>query len=402
MQQEPLDESEERSIASDSDFLYQAGEQSEIEIEDFDEYGKALYIVVYRKVVDPETEEVRILASKSVQNAYIFKDVDTGMSRYPLSWLNWERQKNQYHGRAVCTGILPNQIVINRMFAMVTYHLMMTAFPKAVYNSDYIATWNNTVGAAIPISGLGDTVNVQNLAGYLPVGDISPNLFKVIDQLMQFTKETIGITDAALGNIDPKNTSATIAVQKSSAIPLGNPRANLYEFMEDIGNILLDMMATYYGERPVAMKHEGKTVVHPFDFSALKQMALNTKVDVGEASYWSEITSVQTLDNLLAQQHIDIIQYLERLPNELPQKEALITELRERAQAMADQAAMEAQVQAEQQQAVQQTPQQVTEQAPQQEMDIEAILSQLSPEEQQAFQSASPDMQQQMIAALIK
>ena len=38
------------------------------------------------------------------------------------------------------------------------------------------------------------------------------------------------------------------------------------------------------------------------------------KLDVGASSFWSEITSIQTLDNLLMQDRISLEDYLERIP----------------------------------------------------------------------------------------
>jgi hypothetical protein len=362
-------------IQSDKEYQYQAGEASHIEVE-ADESGKALYIIKYRKVkhtrkvTDPitglETEEeyTTITASKGVKTADIYKDIDTGLSRYPIAWGNWEKQKNQYHGRAVATGLLPNQIFINRMFAMVMYHLMMTAFPKAVYNADAIEIWDNAIGQGIPIRGVGFETNIKNIAAYLEPSQMSGQIVQVIEMVMQYTKETMGISDAALGQIDPKNTSATIAVQKASAIPLENPKANLYEWVEDIGQILFDMMGTYYGTRPIVRDQEVEVpkmdqfgqvsidqmgnivtekitqkVTEMFDFSVFKNMWLDVKADVGESSYWSQIAANQTLDNMLAQGHIDIVQYLERVPDEyIPQKDELIAQVQQRmmeAQAMA-------------------------------------------------------------------
>lgn len=379
---------DEREIQADYSYLEQSGDSGKIEVE-ADDYGKALYIIVYRKkkvtrtkkdeegnpILDennqPITEEVTTVhASKSVENAYIYQDIDTGLTEYPIAWLNWEKQKNQYHGRAICTGILPNQIFINRMFAMVMYHLMMTSFPKAVYNSDYIDVWDNMIGSAIPISGLGGEVNIGNIAGYLEPANMSPQITNAIDMAMQYTKETLGISDAALGNIDPKNTSATIAVQKSSAIPLEIPKKNLYEWVEDIGKILLDMMGTYYGVRPIVMEREGQKTIEQFDFSTLKDMWLHVRADVGESSYWSEIASVQTLDNLLNQGHLDILDYLERVPEEyIPQKQELIANIEQRMQ----QQAMMQQQQAEMQEMQQQQAQEQQQMAEQRMQDDRAI-----------------------------
>ena len=54
------------------------------------------------------------------------------------------------------------------------------------------------------------------------------------------------------------------------------------------------------------------------------------KIDVGPSSYWSEITAIQTLDNLLNGAKIDFIQYLERLPDGvIPKKDDLIMEVKE-------------------------------------------------------------------------
>jgi hypothetical protein len=272
-----------------------------------------------------------------VRNAYIYKDVDTGLSRYPIAWGNWEKQKNQYHGRAVATGLLPNQIFINRMFAMVMYHLMMTAFPKAVYNANVINLWSNAIGEAIPVEGVGPDVNLKNIASYLEPSNMSNQIVQVIQLVMQYTKETMGVSDASLGQVDPKNTSAIIAVQKASAIPLENPKANLYEWVEDIGRILFDMMGTYYGLRPIVREINGQKITQMFDFSIFKNMWLDVKADVGESSYWSQIAANQTLDNLLAAGHIDMIQYLERVPDEyIPQKQELIADIQARMQAQAE------------------------------------------------------------------
>jgi hypothetical protein len=158
---------------------------------------------------------------------------------------------------------------------------------------------------------------------------------------LNYTKEMLGISDAAMGQIDnPKNTSAIIAVQKSSAIPLENPKANLYEWIEDIGHVLIDMIGTYYGQRPVVMdmptmdpqtqQQTTQKQVVMYDFSQFKDLWLKVRADVGEASYWSEIRALQTMDSLLEQGHIDFIQYLERIPDEyVPKKEQLISEIKE-------------------------------------------------------------------------
>jgi hypothetical protein len=412
------------SIESDKNYQYQMGDNAKIEV-DADEYGKALYIIVYRK--DKKTGTIK--ATKSVESAYIYEDIDTGLTNYPIAWLNWEKVKNSYHGRALCTGLLPNQIFINRMFAMVMYHLMMTAFPKAVYNADYIDQWDNEIGSAIGVSGLDLSAPIKNIAGYLEPGNMSAQITQVIDMALQYTKEMLGISDAAMGQIDnPKNTSAIIAVQKSSAIPLENPKANLYEWIEDIGHVLMDMIGTYYGKRPIVMdvpmmdpQTQQQTIqkqVQMFDFSQFKDMWLKVRADVGEASYWSEITMMQTLDNLLAQGHIDFIQYLERIPDGyIPQKEQLIGEIKDNMKNQQQQQDIPSlsiayndlppagQMQLAGLAGIQLTAedmmQHIQTQQPQQHP-FDQVLSQLPTHEQQAFQKIPPEQQKAIVDQMMQ
>lgn len=72
-----------------------------------------------------------------------------------------------------------------------------------------------------------------------------------------------------------------------------------------------------------------RRVVEDFDFSQFKHLWLNIRADVGATSYYSEIAMTQTLDNLRAAGVLDVIQYLERVPDKLiPRKGELIDELK--------------------------------------------------------------------------
>ena len=82
-------------------------------------------------------------------------------------------------------------------------------------------------------------------------------------------------------------------------------------------------MTACYGVRRVALGGEGG-----FDFSSLAGMPMALRLDVGASSYWSEIASMQTLDNLLRQGKIDLVDYLERVPDGyIARKQELIDKL---------------------------------------------------------------------------
>ena len=304
--------------------------------------------------------------TKATKTSIIFEDVDTGLSLYPIAWGNWERQKNQYHGRALVTGIVPNQIFINSMMALVFRHLQLQSFPKTVYNADLIGQWNNEVGAAIGVRGLNPGQDLRSVASVLQPADMSNQIVMAIDKVMQYTKECLGATDAQMGNMRLDNTSALMVLNSSSEVPLENPRAIEHEWVEDIAAILLDMMGTYYGERPVLMDMSvkepvldsaGNPIIDPstgemkintakrramqeFDFRQLKNLWFNISVEVGSTTRFSEIAMVQTLDNLRRDGTLDLIHYLERIPDRLiPRKQELIDDLRA---AVNDSAAQEA------------------------------------------------------------
>jgi len=319
-------------IKSDDETSYQVNDYADTEVEiEGDNEGKATYIYVYTKKKDKDGNE-RVYVSKSTKDVVIYDNVDTGNSRYMVAFKNWYDLKNTYHGRGEVEGIEPNQIAINKMFSLIVYHQMMTAFPPAVYDADVIKSWSNKAGTAFPIKGLLETGrSIKDVAGYLEPANMSANITKTIDLTFQYTKECLGVSDAALGQIDPKNTSAIIAVQKSTAVPLENIKDNLYDLIEQLTLNLLDMMGAKYGPRPVVMTQEdGTRKIVNWDFNKLKGMDLKTSVDVGESTYYSEIATEQTLDNLLSGGFIDFIQYLERIPKErIPNKAELITELKQ-------------------------------------------------------------------------
>ncbi|MBQ8076690.1 MAG: hypothetical protein IJ237_12000 [Oscillospiraceae bacterium] len=325
-------------IVADSDLYNFAGVGGKTELHGDDEKtGKALYVYLYTKVwkteqyINPKTgmTEIRkvqtVHVTKATRHCNIFEDIDTGLSRYPLAWGNWQKQRNQYHGRALVTEIIPNQIFINQMMAMVFRHLQTQAFPTKIYNADLIPNISNEVGTAIGVRNLQPGQQIGEVISTIPAANMSNQIIQAIDLCMAYTKECLGATDAQMGSVRPDNTSALMVLQNASEVPLENTRAGLHEWVEDIGAILLDMMGTYYGSRPVVIDHS----MREFDFSVFKHLWLNMSVDVGATTYYSEIAAVQTLDNLRRDGTLSVIEYLERMPDKLiTRKQELIESLK--------------------------------------------------------------------------
>ena len=313
-------------VEADDDFNYQAGDAGKIEL-DTDKYGKALYIIIYKK--DKKTKKVMV--SKFIKSDYIYKDIDTGLTEYPVAFMNYKKQKNQYHGRAGATGLISNQIAINKLCAMAIYSVMKTAFPTLAYDADRIAAPSNEIGRAIPIHDLQNGEGVRSVAGYLEVGQMSGQVIQMIELMINYTKDMLGINDAAVGNINPDNTSAMALAEKLSSVPLENVKSNLYEFTEQVVDIILDFISTKYGVRPVKIVTENVAGIQDFDFTNFGNLVLNKKIDVGAIGYASELSSIRELRDLLQLGKIETIDYLERLPEyTIPKVKELVETIKAR------------------------------------------------------------------------
>lgn len=247
---------------------------------------------------------------------------DLGIKLYPLVWMNWDYVQDCYHGQAMITGLIPNQIFVNKLFAMSMISLMTLAYPKVVYDKSRIQKWSAKVGAAIPVSG-----GVDGAAKIIDPASISPQIAQFIDSAVGYTQKFLGASDVALGDTRPDNTSAIIALQRAAATPMELTKQNLLLCIEQLGRIYMEFEAEYYGTRyvEIALKgFQGKEVIR-FDFSTLKTIPCGIDLDAGASSYWSEIANMQTLDNLLMQGKIPTSEYLRRLPSgQITDREALI------------------------------------------------------------------------------
>jgi len=282
-------------------------------------------------------ENGTVWAQKSTEKVIVQEAKDTGYKLYPLAWMPWEKVKSCYHGQAVITGLVPNQISINRLFAMTIRSVELNAFPKIVYDSTRIAKWTNKVGEAIGVNGMVNDAIAQPLRG----GDVSAQVMQIIDSTISMTKDLMGASDAALGNVKPDNTSAIIAVQQAAAVPLELQKRAFYQFVEDYVRVMIEIMSVDYGIRVVNVDEElmqslapagyGMPIMTmPVDFSQLGDVNYELNIDAGASTFWSELTQVQTLDALYSKQIItDAVSYLEAIPDHyIKNKNKLIEQIK--------------------------------------------------------------------------
>lgn len=298
--------------------------------------GSQVTLMVYFRK-DPDSGQV--WAGKYTNGGQVEAFRDTGLRLYPITWMNWDYVQDCYHGHALISQLIPNQVFVNQLFAMVMRSLQTTAFPKIIYDKTRLPHWDGGVGRAIGVNG-GD---MSTVARIMDPASVSPQISQFIDTAINYTQRFMGSSDVALGEGRPDNTSAIVTLQRASNAPLEMIKRNMYQAVEDLGLIYLDMMRACYGVRvvkmrmfqkelPLGMELRKNEVETAFDFGILEQLPLQLKLDVGASSFWSEITSIQTLDNLLLQNKISLEDYLERIPDGyISRKQELIDKLQKQA-----------------------------------------------------------------------
>jgi hypothetical protein len=247
-------------------------------------------------------KEGTIHALEATEKVIVRKEWDTDLTRYPVAWLPWERQRNSMHGRAALTDMIPNQVAINKAYAGMLYEIERLGFHTLIVNGQFIKNWNGEPGKVIKVAGNPD--DVRKYAAYIDGAQTNPSISNVIGEVITYTRDFMGTNDASSGNVRPDNASAIIALQNADTVPLELTRQAYNGFIEDIVRIIVDMMHAYYGtryvEHSVRDKMTGKMIDEqiPFNFDELSGENLRINVDIGAASMWSEITQMDALNSL--------------------------------------------------------------------------------------------------------
>ncbi len=310
-----------KRIVGDDEHEWRAGKLAGYELEGEDE-RKATFIVKFWR------ENGRVCFEKSTRDC-IIKRVSTDCALYPIAFFNWTPAKNSFHGASPVSAMIPNQKYVNRAYAMVMKHMTDTAFSKVIYDKSKIPEWSNEVGEAIAAMGGG---NISDAVSVVGVGELQNGFMDVLDSAVTLTKEMMGATESALGNLEAKNTSAILALQETSRITLDNIRYSFYRCIEDLADIWVDMMCAYYpSDRLVPCITDSGVRADTLDTLSLRKAAIRARVDVAEITRYSSVNAQNMLDKLLDGGHITPAEYVRRLPSGLVlERQSLIDDIERR------------------------------------------------------------------------
>ncbi len=299
-------------IRPDGDYEDGAGDYASFETGD-----KATYLIRFSK------NEQGFVCWEKCTREMIIRRVQTGMRRYPLAMFHWDGVKNSFHGSSPLTELIQNQKYINKAYAMLMKHMADTAFSKVIYDKRLIPEWSNEVGEAIGVLSGGDVTGVATTLG---VGEMQDGYRELIESVIENTKELTGATEIVLGEADPKNTSAIIALREMAEVPLDQVRANVNACLEELAMIWLELMREYF---PALRSQADGCGTVCLDLSRLPGETLTATVDSGASRRFSQSMLLSTLQTLLDGGHITLAEYLERLPEGiLTDKEGILARVR--------------------------------------------------------------------------
>lgn len=297
-----------RDMVKEEDQYLIVPDGHDLNTSDYDAHNLDNYATVIIKLWK---ENGTVWYMKTTQKAVITEPVNLMQKMYPIVKQSWKHRKNSYHGISPLTEVRQNQIMINKYYMMLNEFIKKLSFPKLLYDMTKIPKWTNKIES---IGVNGDPRDA--IAMTSPTVQLSEQVIGFIENLIEKTKSTLGIYDVALGNVQPENTSAIIALQKTASQPLELQRLDYLQVVEDSVRIIVDIMSAFYGIREVPIQTEMGKGVMPFNYQDIAFDDFGMTIEVGSAYYWSEVTQIQTLDNMYKNGIIpDAITYLEQLPN---------------------------------------------------------------------------------------
>ena len=285
-------------IIGDMDNFEESGEAAKDELDN-------MVTVIYKMYKDNGTVHYSV-ATRWVE---ITKDIDTGLSLYPVAHFVWEEKEGSARGEGEVRYLIPNQIEVNRTEVRRVLTVKYQAYPQKVVDISKISNPQalNTVGGTIRTNGQ-PVDDVHKIVGTIPPAQMSPDVKQLQEDLIMVTRELAGAGDTATGQVNPESASgrAILAVQQASQAPMTEQKESYKNFIEDIAKIDLEYLVVY-SEDGVNMEEEvtdpmtGEEYVQMQNVpqSVLQQLKAVAKIDVTPKSVYDRFAMEQTMENFL-------------------------------------------------------------------------------------------------------
>ena len=293
-----MSESKQSYIIGDTDTLEESGDAAKVELDN-------MVTIVYKMYKKNGT----VYFDVGTRWCEIANEVDTGLSLYPIAHFNWEEKEGSARGEGEVRYLIPNQIEVNRTEVRRVLTVKYQAYPQKVVDVSKISNPNalNTVGGTIRTNGT-PVDDVHKIVGTIPPAQMSPDVVKLQEDLIQVTRELAGAGDTATGQVNPESASgrAILAVQQASQAPMTEQKESYKNFIEDLAKIWLEYLIVYSADGvnmeqvqtdPVSGEEVVTMVKVPQ--SVLEQLQAVVKIDVTPKGVYDKFAQEQTLENML-------------------------------------------------------------------------------------------------------
>ena len=296
-------------IRGDNDTFEESGEAAKEELDN-------MVTLVYKLYKKNGTVHFSI-ASRFVD---IVEDADIGIKLYPIAHFNWEEKEGSARGEGEVRYLIPNQIEVNKTEMRRVLTVKNQAYPYKVVDMNKVANPQalDTVGGTIRTNGQATVEDVHKIVGTIPPAQMSPDVVKLQEDLIQVTRDLAGAGDTATGQVNPESASgrAILAVQQASQAPMTEQRESYKNFIEDIARIWLEYLMVYSTdgidleeEITDEMGNESVQVVR-VPQNVLVELQATVKIDITPKSVYDRFAQEQTMENLLVQGMFNV----QRLP----------------------------------------------------------------------------------------
>ena len=284
-------------IIGDNDNFEEAGDQAKLEKD-----------AMCTMVTKLWKENGTVWYAKSVKYQEIVKPTDSGLKYYPLTHILWEEKEGSARGEGEVRRLIPNQIEVNKTIMRRLITVKNTAYPQKVVDITKVANPNavNEIGGVIKAKGNVDDVN--KIFSNVAPAQMSTDVEKVQNELIQITRDLAGAGDNATGDVNPESASgrAILAVQQAHKQPLVEQTSYLKRSIEDLARIWLDMITTYADNKITLEEEEvdpntNETfiVLKDVPVTVLEQLKASVKVDITPKGAFDKYAQELSLENLL-------------------------------------------------------------------------------------------------------
>lgn len=257
-------------------------------------------------------EEGTVHMSIATRYCNIKEDEDTRLKLYPITHMLWEEKQGSARGAGEITvGLIANQIEVNKTLMRRALVAKNTAYPQKVVNIDKIQNPGaiGQVGGIVKVSGM-DVQNVSNVFTHINPAQMSSDVEKLQQDLIQVSRELASASQAAAGDIDAEQASgrAILAVQQASQQPLIEQLSMLKKTIEDIARIWFDMIKTYNDEGlNVEVEEQDPitggvvTQIERIEGTVLEELQASVKVDITPKGAYDKYAQERSIENLFIQ-----------------------------------------------------------------------------------------------------